>query len=93
MSPDHDPLDTTRKRLLWRASRRGIKEMDLLVGGFAARELPHMTATELRIFESLLEIPDQQLLSFVTEQEAVPASLDCKMLRALLAFRPELKDA
>ncbi len=62
----------------------------MLVGGFALRELPHMTATELRIFESLLEIPDQQMLSFVTDQEAVPAALDGKMLRALLAFRPEL---
>jgi antitoxin CptB len=65
--------------------------MDMLVGGFAARELPHMTATELRIFENLLEIPDQQLLAFVTEQEDVPSDMDGPMLRAILNFRLDLK--
>ena len=91
MPPADDQLESARKRLIWRASRRGIKEMDILVGGFAARELPAMSAAELRIFETLLDIPDQQLLSFVTRQETVPADLDSPMLQRLLAFRPAIK--
>ncbi len=86
-----DDLDTQRRKLAWRASRRGIKEMDLLVGGFAASELPRMTAMELGAFERLLDVPDQQLLVWATEQEPVPLEQDSPMLRALLAFRPQVK--
>lgn len=86
-----DDLNTQRRKLAWRASRRGIKEMDLLVGGFAASELAHMDAAKLEAFAILLDIPDQQLLAWATEQEAVPAEQDSPMLRALLAFRPQVK--
>ncbi|HQX85830.1 MAG TPA: succinate dehydrogenase assembly factor 2, partial [Aestuariivirga sp.] len=30
-----EPIELRRKRLLWRSSHRGIREMDLLMGGFA----------------------------------------------------------
>jgi antitoxin CptB len=82
-----ETLDTKRRKLAWRASRRGIKEMDLLVGGFAAAELARMDAAELEAFERLLDIPDQQLLAWATHQESVPEKQDSAMLRALLAFR------
>jgi antitoxin CptB len=91
MSSEQDPLETKRKRLMWRASRRGIKEMDLVVGGFASDALAEMTADELMLFEQVLEIPDQQLLAFVTGQEDVPQEIDNPVLRRVLAFRPELK--
>jgi antitoxin CptB len=83
-----EQLEKIRKRLAWRASRRGIKEMDIVVGGFADARLPTMTPQELISFEVLLEIPDQQLLSWVTGQEAVPLELRSPMLLDMLAFRP-----
>ncbi len=86
-----ETLDTQRRKLAWRASRRGIKEMDLLVGGFAVAELPRMNAAELEAFAILLDIPDQQLLAWATHQEPVPPEQDSPMLRALLAFRPQVK--
>jgi antitoxin CptB len=89
MLTDAEKLENIRKRLAWRASRRGIKEMDIVVGGYADAHLPHMTAAELITFEALLEIPDQQLLSWVTQQEEVPSHLRNPMLMAILAFRPE----
>jgi antitoxin CptB len=88
MLTDTEKLDNIRKRLAWRASRRGIKEMDIIVGGFADAHLPLMTAKDLVTFEALLEIPDQQLLSWVTHQEDVPAELRNPMLMEILAFRP-----
>ena len=82
-------LETIRKRLLWRATHRGIKEMDILVGGYAHRHLPAMSAVELSEFEVLLEIPDQDLLSWATHQEEVPSQFACAMLTAILTHRPE----
>ena len=85
-------LENTRKRLLWRATHRGIKEMDLVVGGFAAANLKRMSAAELAQFAILLEIPDQDLLAWLTNQETVPHNLSSPMLAQIMAFRPETNE-
>ncbi len=81
-------LEITRKRLLWRATHRGIKEMDILVGGYAQQHLSGMTAEQLHAFAVLVELPDQEILAWATRQEAVPANQDTPMLRAILNYRP-----
>ncbi len=90
MQPAPDPLDVKRKRLNWRANHRGIREMDLLVGGFANQRLPNMSETELLEFTEILEIPDQDLLSWVTAQTEVPTVLHSPLLFEMLKFRPPL---
>jgi antitoxin CptB len=82
-------LDILRRRLKWRATHRGIKEMDILVGGYAEAHVAAMGEADLLHFEQLLEIPDQFLLSWATLQEPVLPEHDSAMLRAVLAFRPE----
>ena len=56
---------TTRKRrrakLRWRC-RRGMKELDLLLERFLAREFEKLNDEQLDILERLLEFPDQDLL-------------------------------
>ncbi len=82
-------LETTRKRLKWRATHRGIKEMDLLVGGYAEAHLSSMSEAQLKEFAVILELPDQDLLSWATHQAVIPQATNSKMLNAILAFRPE----
>ena len=53
-----EPIELRRKRLLWRCSHRGIREMDLLMGGFARSRVPGMTEDELSAFEALIDLPD-----------------------------------
>ncbi len=81
-------LEVRRKRLLWRATRRGIKEMDIIVGGFAEANLQRLGAAELDAFERVLDIPDQDLLSYATRQSDIPPDLRSAMLDAVLAYRP-----
>ena len=88
---DHlQEIEITRKRLLWRATHRGIKEMDLVVGGFAKARLAGMSNGELALFEMLLEIPDQELLSWTTGQETIPEKWDTPLLRETIMYRPDL---
>jgi antitoxin CptB len=84
-----DQLSHIRKRLAWRASRRGIKEMDIVVGGFADQRLSTMTPQELVTFEAMLDIPDQFLLSWLIGQEVVPQNMRTPLLLEMLAFRPD----
>lgn len=82
-----EPIELRRKRLLWRGSHRGIREMDLLMGGFAQTRLPTMTENELNEFEALIELPDQDLLSWITGEAPVPSTLSNALLPELLKFR------
>ena len=88
MQETQDPFYTMRKRLQWRASHRGIKEMDILVGGFAIQRLPFMSKDELVCFADILDIPDQDLLSWLTNQSEVPVELHSPLLAEMLQYRP-----
>ena len=88
MKTSIEPLEMRRKRLLWRACHRGIREMDVLMGGFAKRHLPGMTETDLANFEALIDLPDQELFSWVTGEVAVPSTLNNALLPQLLKYRP-----
>jgi len=47
-----------RRRALYRAAHRGTKEMDLLLGRFAAAYVPGVDSDGLRLFETFLKLPD-----------------------------------
>ena len=83
-----EPIDLRRKRLLWRGSHRGIREMDLLMGGFARNRVPAMTENELSAFEALIDLPDQELLSWFKGEAPVPPNLSNALLPEFLKFRP-----
>ena len=55
-------LDERRRRILFRAWRRGVREMDLIMGRFVDAHLPTMNEDELAEFERLLDVPDPQAL-------------------------------
>ena len=58
-------LDTRRRRAAYRASHRGTKEMDWLLGRFAEARLAAMRDDELDRLERLLSLPDPDLQSWI----------------------------
>lgn len=54
-------MELLRKRLLYQSQHCGMREMDLLVGHFAERHIPSMSEEELKKFEVLLALPDDDL--------------------------------
>jgi antitoxin CptB len=80
--------DARRKRLLWRASHRGVREMDLLLGGFVARGLDRFSDSEVAALEQLIDLPDQDLYAWITGQAPAPEAQRSALLDALIAFRP-----
>lgn len=77
-----------RKRLLWRATHRGIKEMDLILGGFVMKHLDRFSTVELDQLEAIMEIPDQEMLSWATKQEPVPERYASPLLVRILDYTP-----
>lgn len=76
---------TRLRRLRLRSWRRGIREMDLILGGFADAELGGLDADALDAYEHLLELPDWELYAWVTGAAAPPAAHE-PLIRRLASF-------
>ena len=63
------------KRLKMRAWRRGMKEMDLILGPYADQHLTGMGESELLGFDLLLSENDQELYQWITGQTEPPDML------------------
>lgn len=81
-----DGLDVRRRKLLFRAWHRGTREMDLIMGRFADGHMAQFSEQELEEFERLTELPDPDLLAFVTGDGDTPPGCDSAMLRRFWAF-------
>jgi antitoxin CptB len=80
--------ETRRKRLQWRATHRGIKEMDLILGGFVVEHLDAFTDADIADLERIMDIPDQDMLSWATKQAEVPPDHASPLLTRILAYTP-----
>tara|TARA_Y100001935_G_C17067256_1_gene389753 strand:- start:52 stop:306 length:255 start_codon:yes stop_codon:yes gene_type:complete len=57
-------LVNLKKRLLYRASYRGTKEMDILLSKFVRKNIDKFNATQLNDLEKFLNFDDEIILNF-----------------------------
>ncbi|HUE78453.1 MAG TPA: succinate dehydrogenase assembly factor 2 [Sphingomicrobium sp.] len=75
--------DDELKRLRWRATHRGTREADLLVGGFFDAHHALWDAHERAQFADLLDEQDVDILAWAHGTAAPPARFDGAMIQAL----------
>lgn len=80
-------MDERRRKLLFRAWRRGFRELDLLMGSFAEAEMAGLSEAELDEFERLLAAPDWEVYAWLVGQQDPPANYRGPVLDRLIAFR------
>ena len=81
-----DRFDARRKRALFRSVRRGTKESDALLGGFAASRLAALSDAQLGRLEALLDCNDADILGWVAGTRAPPPEHDHDVMAMLVAF-------
>ena len=79
-------LDLRRRKLLFRSWHRGTREMDLIMGGFADCALAGLNDAELSDFERLIDVPDHDLLAWVTGEAVVPQDFNTVLFRRMRDF-------
>ena len=87
---DTKELEIRRKKALFRAQRRGFKELDLIFAAFADAHLDRLSEDELDRFEELLSVPDWQMFDWVMGHVEVPSSHDHEVFARLCAYRQNL---
>ncbi len=78
--------DIRRKRIRIRAWRRGIREMDLILGGFADAWLDELDEADIAAFEALLDAHDDAAFRWFSGAEPPPAAYDTPLFRKIAAF-------
>lgn len=80
--------DRRIKRLKFRANHRGMREMDILMGGFADAHCDAMTDDELEQLEFVLSIHDTELSSVLVHFAEPPAVLSVvPMFQRIVDYR------
>lgn len=79
--------ETAIKRLRMRSWRRGIKEMDLILGGFADRGLDGLSNDELVLYDEMLEENDHDLYQWSSGQSPAPQAYAELLDKVLMGMR------
>lgn len=73
--------------MIYRANHRGIKEMDIMLGGFAEACIADLSEPELDQFEALLGEMDRDLLTWFTGEVAVPEAVHTPIFDRVAEFQ------
>jgi antitoxin CptB len=79
-------LDPQRRKLLFRARHRGMRELDVLLGGFAEARLAGLSAGETDEFERLMELPDRDVLAWLMGEGPAPEGFVSGLLADVTEF-------
>ncbi len=83
-------IEIRRKKALFRAQRRGFRELDLIFAAFADAHLSRLDANCLTRFEALLAVPDWQIFGWIMGHETVPSAYDDDVFAQLCSYRDNL---
>jgi antitoxin CptB len=75
-----------RRRIRVRAWRRGMREMDILMGRFVDARVEALPAAALAELEALLDLPDDAVYRWLSGAEQPPAERDTPLLRQIIDF-------
>jgi antitoxin CptB len=79
-------ISIRRRRLEYRAAHRGTRELDMLLGPYAAAHLGAMTEPELDSFEQLLTEAETDLQGWLLSQSEPPLPVRALIAR-IVAFK------
>lgn len=80
----NDALAKRRKQLLYRANHRGIKEMDIIIGGYADAYIMDMPEDVLNEFETIMSELDRDLLTWFVGEVEVPKNIKSPLFDKIL---------
>ncbi|WP_340151466.1 succinate dehydrogenase assembly factor 2 [uncultured Sneathiella sp.] len=81
-----EDITIRRKRLIHRSRYTGMKETDLLLGGFANKYVSGFTSDQLDSYEALLEAGDPNIYVWAVGREEVPEDYQSDVMTLLQEF-------
>ncbi|MDO9415440.1 FAD assembly factor SdhE [Pararhizobium sp.] len=82
-------LDPRRRRILFRAWHRGLREMDLVFGQFADENISALEDSDLDELEAIMGEEDNDLLKWVLGEWPLPERFHTPLFERIAAYRPD----
>jgi len=83
-------FDPRRKKLYFRMHHCGIRENDLILGGFAEKRLAGLNDDRLGQLEKLLDENDHDIYLWLNGARTVPDHVMTDVFQDLMAFKDQL---
>ena len=77
-------LETYKKKIIYKASHRGSKEMDILLGNFINKYIELFNENELNIFDSILDYDDDDIYQWMIGKKDVPTRYENRVFSLLI---------
>jgi antitoxin CptB len=81
-----DDVAMRRRRVLYRATRRGSKELDFLLGRFAENNIETMSVSDIGVLEQLIDLPDPEIAASLFEGNLLGEPALDALMRRLRCF-------
>ncbi|KZL12613.1 hypothetical protein PsAD2_03919 [Pseudovibrio axinellae] len=82
----NNAMDNRRKRIIFRCHHRGMKEMDIMLGGYVEKHIAQMDDGELDELEVFLQHHDQDLFSWFIGTKPVPDEANTELFQKILNY-------
>ena len=79
--------DAARRRIRW-LTRRGLLELDIVLGRFMAQEFDQLSDDELAVLVQILDLPDQEFLALVNQKESTDNPAFIPLLNKIRQAKP-----
>ena len=79
--------DAARRRIRW-LTRRGLLELDIVLGRFMAQEFDSLSDDELAVLVQILDLPDQEFLALVNQKESTDNPAFIPLLNKIRQAKP-----
>ena len=73
-------LELLKKKIIYRSSYRGTKEMDLLLGSFVTKYIKILPYDELKKLDEFMNCSDEDIGNFYLNKSPIPFFNDQKIL-------------
>lgn len=76
-----------KKKLYVRANRRGIRELDLVLGYVATKYMPSMSDEQILEFEKFLDLDDSIIYKYLMNQTPKPEEIKEEFWNMVLSYQ------
>lgn len=90
---NHADLSPRKRQAIFRATHRGTREMDILMGGFVEAEIASFSDIEMDQLEALMQAPDWDIYKWVTGTLPVPENYNTDLFKRWVAYEADNSDA
>ncbi len=79
-------LSSRQKKLLFKCTHRGTKELDVLLGRYVSYNISSFNVDQLSDLEVILDLNDLYLFNILTNKEKINNNINKKLIKSIIKF-------